>query len=206
MKEMVQELWVSYKAGQNFEGDMLKLTNYAAALATLLETVRDAADGRCAETSWCSCAEATAARAAARAAVGPCRAAQHAQLRCCTGQCSYDVNNQTPRPPEPLTPDPHCRAALQASGAAAQGVPGGPVAGGGVQGAEPLLLCGAADRAATQPPSATQPGPAWARLLWPYSGGCLALAAAGAVWRLQVRAGVGQAAGGLATSSSMLCE
>ncbi len=54
MKEMVQELWISFQTGQNFEGDMLKLTNYAAALATLLETVRDAADGRwgCA-AGWC---------------------------------------------------------------------------------------------------------------------------------------------------------
>lgn len=85
MKEMVQELWVSYKAGQNFEGDMLKLTNYAAALATLLETVRHAADGRCADTSWCSCA---AGSCRGCAAVGACRVAQHVQLRCCpAGGC-----------------------------------------------------------------------------------------------------------------------
>ncbi len=37
MAEMVRELWASYEAGQGFEGDMLRLTNYTAALATLLE-------------------------------------------------------------------------------------------------------------------------------------------------------------------------
>jgi hypothetical protein len=46
MRELISELWVSYTAGQDFEGDMLRLTNYAATLATLLETVRDGADGR----------------------------------------------------------------------------------------------------------------------------------------------------------------
>lgn len=46
MSELITELWVSYQAGQGFEGDMLKLTNYAAALATCLETVRDAGGSR----------------------------------------------------------------------------------------------------------------------------------------------------------------
>ncbi|GLI62242.1 hypothetical protein VaNZ11_004837 [Volvox africanus] len=43
MQEMVSELWSSYAAGQGFEGEMLRLTHYAAALATLLEAVRASA-------------------------------------------------------------------------------------------------------------------------------------------------------------------
>jgi len=36
----------AFQAGQGFEGDMLKLTNYTAAMATVLEAVRDAPGGR----------------------------------------------------------------------------------------------------------------------------------------------------------------
>eukprot|EP00798_Chlamydomonas_sp_ICE-L_P005845 gene5845-6131_t len=53
MKELISELWVSYAAGQGFEGDMLKLTNYAAALATTLETVRSASNGRTTDCAQC---------------------------------------------------------------------------------------------------------------------------------------------------------
>ncbi|KAF5832134.1 FAM91 N-terminus-domain-containing protein [Dunaliella salina] len=40
MAEMVQELWSSFAAGQMFEGDMLRLTQFAGALATAIEAVR----------------------------------------------------------------------------------------------------------------------------------------------------------------------
>ncbi|KAG2449449.1 hypothetical protein HYH02_005596 [Chlamydomonas schloesseri] len=43
VKEMIAELWASYAAGQAFEGDLLRLTHYCAALATLLEAVRASA-------------------------------------------------------------------------------------------------------------------------------------------------------------------
>ncbi|GLC36568.1 hypothetical protein PLESTM_000461100 [Pleodorina starrii] len=43
MQELVSELWSSYAAGQGFEGEMLRLIHYAAALATLLEAVRTSA-------------------------------------------------------------------------------------------------------------------------------------------------------------------
>eukprot|EP00967_Tisochrysis_lutea_P126322 scaffold213323_cov15-Tisochrysis_lutea.AAC.1 len=40
MAEMVQELWSSFAAGQMFEGGMLRLTQFAGALATAIEAVR----------------------------------------------------------------------------------------------------------------------------------------------------------------------
>ena len=43
--EMVRELWASHEAGRGFEGDMARLTGYAAALATLLEAARGGGGG-----------------------------------------------------------------------------------------------------------------------------------------------------------------
>ncbi|MEW5317390.1 MAG: hypothetical protein WDW38_008689 [Sanguina aurantia] len=46
ISELISELWTSHAAGQEFEGDMLQLTSYAAALATVLEAVRSSGQGR----------------------------------------------------------------------------------------------------------------------------------------------------------------
>ncbi|KXZ46985.1 hypothetical protein GPECTOR_39g479 [Gonium pectorale] len=43
IRELLQELWASCAASQSFEGEMLRLTHYAAALACLLEAVRASA-------------------------------------------------------------------------------------------------------------------------------------------------------------------
>lgn len=91
ISELISELWVSYAAGQNFEGDMLRLTNYAAALATCLESVRDSSEGRPLELL----------RKESLAGLTPlaaCKVLSHAY-------CAVVPITPMPHPPLPLAPD-----------------------------------------------------------------------------------------------------
>ncbi|GBF94849.1 hypothetical protein Rsub_08021 [Raphidocelis subcapitata] len=45
VSELLRELWASYEAGKGFEGEMRRLTNYCAALATLLEAAQSPGAG-----------------------------------------------------------------------------------------------------------------------------------------------------------------
>lgn len=105
IKELIAELWVSYEAGQGFEGDMRALTDYAAAMATLLEMVRAASGQMEVELLRKESLEGLAPAAA-------CKVLAHAY-------CAVVPITPLPHPPLPLAPASSSPLFLGASNEAA---------------------------------------------------------------------------------------